>query len=230
MRKRIRGLGLAAALAVAATVASASPTHAAKKNILHVTTARNANVTVTCGKKKQQKKAKSGEAVFLVKSFKKIKVKIAKKGYLTWEDTYTNASDKKTTGIGSYRGGARDYYSSGGTLYRHGRAYKSAYVQQFLVRRGRDGQLSGHVAYAFGASDRNALNGVLTARDGRRVYKTKMKHGMFDFGIIKAGYYKISGEGRYEGKKVRYYGEKSVVPAFDEITACVSGGHGFHSF
>jgi hypothetical protein len=57
-----------------------------------------------------------------------------------------------------------------------------------------------------------------------------MKHGMFDFGIIKAGYYKISGEGRYEGKKVRYYGEKSVVPAFDEITACVSGGHGFRTF
>lgn len=230
MRKRIHGFRLAAVLAVAATVASTSPAYAAKKNILHVITARNANVIVTCGKKRTEEKSKIWRSCFLVKSFKKVKVKIAKKGYLTWEDTYTNASDKKTTGIGAYRGGARDYYSSGGTLYRHGRAYKSAYVQQFLVRRGRDGQLSGHVAYAFGASDRNALNGVLTARDGKRVYKTKMKHGTFDFGIIKAGYYRISGEGRYKGKKVRYYGRKSVVPAFDEITAWVSGGHGFRTF
>ena len=183
----------------------------------------------TCGKKKQKKKAKTGEAIFWVESFKKIKVKIAKKGYLTWEDTYTNASERKTTGIGAYRGGARDYYSSG-TSYKHGKAYKNEYVQQFLVRRGRNGQLSGHVACAFGASDRMALNGVLTARDGKRVYKTKMKHGTFDFGIIKAGYYRICGEGRYKGKKVRYYGEKSVVPAFDEITAWVSGGHGFRTF
>ena len=229
MKKRIHGLRLAAVLAVAATVASTSPAYAAKKNILHVITARNANVTVICENKKQHKKAKTGEAVFWVENFKKIKVKIAKKGYLTWEDIYTDASEKKTTGIGAYRGGACDYYSSG-TSYKHGKAYKSEYVQQFLVRRGRNGQLSGHVAYAFGASDRMALNGVLTARDGKHVYKTKMKHGMFDFGIIKAGYYRISGEGRYKGKKVRYYGRKSVVPAFDEITAWVSGGHGFHSF
>ena len=225
MRKRIRGLGLAAALAVAATVASASPAYAAKKNILHVTTARNANVTVTCGKKKQKKKAKSGEAVFLVKSFKKVKVKIAKKGYLTWEDTYTDASEV----FAAYRGEAREYYSSG-TSYKYGKPCKSEYVQQYLVKRGRNGQLSGDVAYAFGASDRSDLNGVLTARDGKHTYKTKMKHGMFDFGIIKAGYYRISGEGRYKGKKVKYYGEKSVVPAVCEITAWVSGGHGFHSF
>ena len=124
MRKRIRGFRLAAVLAAAAAVASTSPAYTAKKNILHVTTEKNANVTVICGKKKQKKKAKSGKAVFWVGSFKKIKVKIAKKGYLTWEDTYTNASEKKTTGIGSYRGGARDYYSSGGTSYRHGKAYK----------------------------------------------------------------------------------------------------------
>ena len=47
MRKRIHGLRLAAVLAVAATVASTSPAYATKKNILHVITARNANVTVT---------------------------------------------------------------------------------------------------------------------------------------------------------------------------------------
>ena len=229
MKKRIHGLRLAAVLAVAATVASVSPAYAAKKNILHVITARNANVTVTCRKKKQHKKAKSGEAIFWVESFKKIKVKIAKKGYLTWEDVYTDASETKTTGIGAYRGGARDYYSSG-TSYKHGKAYKNEYVQQFLVRRGRNGQLSGRVACAFGASDRMDLNGVLIARDGKRVYKAKMKYGAFDFGIVKAGYYRISGKGRYKGKKIRYYGEKSVVPAFDEITACVSGGHGFRTF
>ena len=216
-------------MAVAAAVASTSPAYAAKKNILHVITARNANVTVTCGKKKQKKKAKSGEAIFWVESFKKIKVKIAKKGYLTWEDTYTNASERKTTGIGAYRGGARDYYSSG-TSYQHGKAYKNEYVQQYLVRRGRNGQLSGRVACAFGASDRSDFNAVLTARDGKHTYKAKMKNGTFNFGIVKAGYYRISGKGRYKGKKIRYYGEKSVVPAFDEITAWVSGGHGFRTF
>ena len=214
MRKRIHGFRLPTVLAVAAIVASTLPAYVAKKNILHVTTEKNANVTVICGKKKQKKKAKSGEAIFTVKSFKKIKIKIVKKGYLTWEDTYTNASENIISD----------------TSYQNGKPCKIEYVQQYLAKRGGKGQLSGFVAYAFGASDLKDLNGVLTARDGKHTYKTKMKQGMYDFGIIKAGYYGISGEGRYKGKKVKYYGEKSMVPSTCVITARVSGGHGFHSF
>lgn len=204
-----------AAAMTAASILSVVPTHAKIQNIVHVFTAKGARVTVISGKTKKTRTLGKGEVSFNVPSLKNVRVRIEKKGFLTWEDTYTYNAKQKT-GIGVYHGGPHDYYSVGMTP---DKSSENAYIYQALVRRGSKGQLSGHVANGYNVSGPKAFNATLTATDGKHTFKTKMKYGKFDFGVIPAGYYRISGEGKYKGQKISYYGRQSIVPAYDSISA-----------
>lgn len=212
-----------AAAMTAASILSVAPVHAKTPDHLHVSTTEGARVTITCGKKKTTKIAKNGDVEFQVKKLDNVKVKIEKKGFVTWQDTYITAnfdSDRVEGGAESYCKGPNSYSSVGSTTV-DGNFYKDAYVNQPLVKCNTKSRLAGRVDIAFNMpyGSINKLNATIKASDGKHTYKTKLKQGEFDFGKVSAGYYTISGKGKYKGRKITFSGRKSSPSTLAKITA-----------
>ena len=188
-----------AAVIVAASIA---PVHAETGITgVRVKTTKGARVTISYGKKKQTKTAKSGNVLFKT-SARKVKVIISKKGYVTWHETYGGGYDTHTT-FRAFDGVETEDNGNGKfTVF-------NECVNAKLIRAGKKRVLAGNCG-DMSFLPKKAFNCTLKATDGKHVYRTKLKNGKFSFGKVVSGYYKISGKSIYKGRTYNYSCEKSA--------------------